>query len=59
MKFRFDLALRMWQGLKGRAERVAERKQSLRAAMEAEAATLKSLVLAGELNEPAKSHPNI
>ena len=27
--------------------------------MEAEAATLKSLVLAGELAEPAKSHPNI
>ena len=47
----------MWQGLEGRAERVAEQKRSFCGAMKAEAATLKSLVLAGELSEPDKSHP--
>ena len=48
----------MWQGLEGRAERVAEQKRSFCGAMEAEAATLESPVLAGALCGPAKSHPD-
>ncbi len=47
----------MWQGLEGRAERVAEEKRSFYGAMQAKAGTLKSLVLAGEPCEPDKSHP--
>ena len=37
---------------------LAEQKRSFCGAMEANAGTLKSLVLAGELSEPARSHPN-
>ena len=53
----FVLKFLMWQGLEGRAERVAEQKRSFCGAMEAEAGTLESLVLVGELCEPGKSRP--
>lgn len=58
----------MWQGLEGHAECVAKQKRSFCGAMKAEAGTLKSLVLFGELNEsnlvgehvePNKRHPTL
>ena len=49
----------MWQGLEGRAERVAEQKLRFCSAMEAEAGTLESLVLAGELKRTGQKPPKI
>ena len=49
----------MWQGLEGRAERVAEQKRSFCGAMEAEAGTLESLFLAGELKRTGQKPPKI
>ena len=49
----------MRQGLEGRAERVAEQKRSFCGAMKAEAGTLESLVLTGELKRTWQKPPKI